>query len=237
MPTRSIISFLLLFASSMALAEEKNPDPWEGFNRKIFAFNEGLDTYALKPLAQGYRFVTPQPVDRAFGNFFSNIGEIKTIVGDIAQLKMKQAGSDIGRLLVNTTLGFFGVFDVATRLGMPKHKEDFGQVLGYWGVGSGPYLMLPFLGPSTVRDISGLVVEYNYGVTVNALGENELEGWAIVGLYGVQIRAGFLDLEGAISGDKYSFIRSVYLQNREFLINDGQNSNDFGDEDWDEFEE
>ncbi len=226
--------FILLFLLLPATAQEPNPDPWEGFNRKMFAFNETMDKHLLKPAAQGYRAITPKPVDRSLGNFFSNFGDIKVLISDLAQLKLAQAASDTGRILVNTTLGFFGFFDVATRLGMPKHQEDFGQVLGYWGVGSGPYLMLPFLGPSTVRDISGTLVEYNYGVTLSALGENEWEGWGIVGVYGLQVRARLLDMEGMISGDRYTFIRSFYLQNREFLVRDGKIKDDFGDEEWED---
>ena len=128
---RVILISLLLCAAPALAQETPNPDPWEGFNRKMFAFNETMDKHLLKPVAQGYRAITPKPVDRSLGNFFSNFGDIKVLISDLAQLKLAQAASDTGRILVNTTLGFFGFFDVATRLGMPKHQEDFGQVLGF----------------------------------------------------------------------------------------------------------
>ena len=150
-----IVLFLVMFFSAAVQAEENNPDPWEGFNRSVFEFNEVLDRNVAKPLAQGYQYITPKPVDDSVTNFFSNLEDVLVIVNDVLQLKFGQALSDTGRVLINTTVGFFGLFDVASKIGLEKHNEDFGQTLGYWGVGSGPYLVLPVLGPSTLRDAFG----------------------------------------------------------------------------------
>lgn len=228
---------LLVFSASAYADDEHNPDPWEGFNRKMFVFNEKMDKYALKPAAKGYRKVTPKPVRSSVSNFFSNLGEIKVIASDLLQLKMLQAGSDTGRFVVNSTLGFFGLFDVATHMGLKKHDEDFGQVLGYWGVSSGPYIMWPVLGPSTVRDSAGLGFEYASNLSMVTFGKNDGENLALAGLYGVSVRESLLDAEGLIQGDRYVFIRSFYLQNREYLIKDGKLDDDFGDDDWDAWDE
>lgn len=234
-----ILLLLLCLLPLSGWAEEaaSDPDPWEGFNRKMFALNEQLDRYLLKPLAKGYRFITPEPVDQSVTHFFSNIDDVVVIVNDLAQLKLGQAASDTARFLVNTTVGFFGIFDVATHIGLPKHHEDFGQTLGYWGVGTGPYLMLPFLGPSTVRDFGGEILEYSADLSYLSLGVSDEEGYAAAGLYGIDLRAALLDSEGLITGDRYTFIRSFYLQRRAYLVNDGQVADEFGDDDWDSWEE
>lgn len=229
-----LITLLLLTLAFPTLAEEKNPDPWEGFNRSMFNFNTKVDDNVLRPAAVGYKKVMPEPGRTALSNFFSNVGDITTIVNDLGQLKLVQASSDTARFLINTTVGFFGIFDVASNIGLKKHKEDFGQTLGYWGMPSGPYLMLPLLGPSTVRDSAGLGVEYVADLGYANVGRNGNEDAAIALVYGVNARAEFLDVEGMVSGDPYVFIRSFYLQHREFLINDGQSEDDFGDEDWDD---
>lgn len=236
--TLFIIAALLIgLAGPVYAAEEYNPDPWEGFNRKMFAFNEKADQYVLRPAAKGYKAVTPKPVRSSVSNFFSNLGELKTIASDVLQLKMGQAASDTSRFVVNSTLGFFGFFDVATHLGLKKHDEDFGQVLGYWGVSSGPYIMWPVLGPSTVRDSAGFAFEYAADLSLINFGKNDGENLAIAGMYATSVRADLLDAEGMIQGDRYTFIRSFYLQHREFLINDGQMEDDFGDDDWDDFDD
>ncbi|UZK03598.1 MlaA family lipoprotein [Venatoribacter cucullus] len=233
---RIVTLLLLSIMPLLASSEEANPDPWEGFNRKMFAFNETLDRHVARPLAQGYQAITPEPVDRSVSHFFSNFHDLTVIVNGLAQLKFGQALSDTARVLVNTTIGFFGIFDVATHIGLPKHNEDFGQTLGYWGVGSGPYLVLPLLGPSTVRDTGGLALEYSAGLSYVDMGNRD-QGWAATGLYLVDTRAGLLASENLISGDRYTFIRSFYLQRREFLINDGVMEDDFGDDDWDSWED
>ena len=213
-------------------------DPWESWNRKVFEFNETVDYYSAKPLAMAYRNVTPQVVDDAITNVFSNLGEPLVVASDLAQGKFLQALSDTGRFLVNSTVGILGIFDVARHLGMPKHNEDMGQVLATWGVESGPYLMLPLLGPSTVRDATGFAVDT---WALNALDpqaqalDNTQVYYSSVFMEYLDLRADLVPAEGIISGDRYSFIRSLYLQRREFLINDGQVNDEF--EDFDDFEE
>ena len=151
----TILLLMGFLVSNQAVADstEMTPDPWEGFNRKVFVFNDTLDTYTLKPLAKGYRAITPDPVEDGISRMFSNLWEIVNVLNDVLQGKFGQAGNDTGRFLVNTTVGLVGFFDVADNFGLPKNDgEDFGQTLGVWGVGEGPFLMLPLFGPSTLRD-------------------------------------------------------------------------------------
>ena len=157
-----LLCFLLLSAGIHAeeFDDGSDYDPWQRFNRKVFQFNEVMDRYIAKPVAKGYRWITPNIVDRGISNFFSNLGDIGVTVNDLLQGKFMQAGSDGLRFVVNSTLGIVGFFDVASELGLPKHHEDFGQTLGYWGVSSGPFLVLPFLGPSNIRDGTSLIVDY-----------------------------------------------------------------------------
>jgi len=200
-------------------------DPWESFNRPIFVFNDTLDTYALKPLAQGYQAVTPQVIEDGIGNVFANIGEINNFANNVLQGKLHDAGVDTARFVFNTIGGGLGFFDVATQAGLQRNDEDFGQTLGAWGVSSGPYLMLPFFGPSTPRDAVGLVPDGYAGLkgsishvpTRNSV-------WAVDV---VDSRAELLSAEKVISGDKYLFVRNAYLQNREFKVQDGQVEDDF----------
>jgi len=225
------ISMLLVFGWVMQ-AQANDDDPWEDWNRKVFQFNETIDYYSAKPLAQAYRNVTPQVVDDAITNVFSNLEEPFVIVNNLAQGKFVDALSDTGRFIVNSTLGIFGIFDVARHLGMPKHEEDLGQTLAFWGVDSGPYLVLPILGPSTVRDTA------SFGIEITALEviDPQTKAFDTKPLYYSSIFAEYLDIradlipdEGIISGDRYSFMRSLYLQRREYLINDGQVQDEFGD--------
>ena len=145
----------LIVLPAMASASEE--DPWESFNRPVFRFNDVLDTYALKPLAQGYQKVTPQFVEDGVHNVFANIGDVGNLANNLLQGKLHNAGVDSGRLIFNTTFGLLGFIDVASRMGLQRNDEDFGQTLGVWGVNSGPYLVLPLLGPSTVRDATAKV--------------------------------------------------------------------------------
>lgn len=206
-------------ASSGEVRERHPDDPWEGFNRKVFAFNDVVDRYALKPVARGYRFVTPDPVETGVGNFFSNLGEIRTTLNSLLQGEGGNAGVSTGRFLINTTVGIGGLFDVATRMDITGREEDFGQTLGAWGVGEGAYVVLPLLGPSTVRDTAGLPVDaYTYPLTYV---EDDTVRYGLRALQAVDARAGLLDQEALISGDRYSFIRDAYLQQRRFEVNDG----------------
>jgi len=215
-------SVLLVPFAAQAATEE---DPWESINRPIFTFNDTLDTYALKPLAQGYQYVTPQFLEDGIHNMFRNIGDVGNLANNVLQAKPAAAGVDTARLIFNTTFGLLGFFDVGTQMGLQRSDEDFGQTLGYWGVGSGPYVMLPLLGPSTLRDAPARYVDsytgpYRYIDNVSVRN-------SIFGLNIVDTRASLLSAEKMVSGDKYVFIRNAYLQNREFKVKDGQVEDDF----------
>ncbi|SDA25951.1 phospholipid-binding lipoprotein MlaA [Pseudomonas sp. NFPP10] len=207
------------------VAQAAEDDPWESINRPIFTFNDTLDTYALKPLAQGYQAVTPQFLEDGIHNMFRNIGDVGNLANDILQAKPGAVGVDTARLLMNTTLGLAGFFDVGTKMGLQRNDEDFGQTLGHWGVGSGPYVMLPLLGPSTLRDAPAKYVDsytepYRY---MNDIPARNIT----MGVDVVDTRASLLSADKLIRGDKYTFIRNAYLQNREFKIKDGKVEDDF----------
>lgn len=200
-------------------------DPWEGFNRVVFKFNDTLDTYALKPLAQGYQYVTPQFLEDGIHNMYRNFGDVRNLANNILQAKPEAAGVDTARLLMNTIIGVGGFFDVGTKMGLQRSSEDFGQTLGRWGVSSGPYVVLPLLGPSTVRDTVGLYPDsftepYRYIHDVPSRN-------TVTGLEIIDKRASLLSAEKLITGDKYIFIRNAYLQSREFKVKDGQVEDDF----------
>ena len=208
-----------------AVSQASEEDPWESFNRPVFVFNDKLDTYALKPLAQGYQAVTPQFVEDGIGNFFANVGEIRNFGNDVLQGKFHDAGIDTARFLLNTTVGVLGFVDVASRAGLQRNDEDFGQTFGVWGVKSGPYLVLPFFGPSNPRDAVGLIPDNLAGLKgriSHVPTRNTLTAVDIV-----DARAELLSAEKVITGDRYVFIRNAYLQNREFKVKDGQVEDDF----------
>ncbi|WP_137886810.1 VacJ family lipoprotein [Pseudomonas sp. 2FE] len=219
----------LFVCASLALlpvvAQAAEEDPWEGFNRTMFSFNDTLDIYALKPLAQGYQAVTPQFLEDGIHNVFNNLGDVGNLANDLLQGKVYNAGVDTSRLMFNTTFGLLGFFDVANKMGLQRNDEDFGQTFGAWGLGSGPYLVLPLLGPSTVRDAAGKIPDsflepYPYIDDVPA--RNLTRAVDVV-----DTRASLLSAEKLISGDKYLFIRNAFLQNREFKVKDGQVEDDF----------
>lgn len=218
----------ILLASAILLAptaQAAESDPWESINRPIFTFNDTLDRWALKPLAQGYRYVTPQSVEDSINNLFGNLGEPCNLANNLLQGKVHAAGVDTARFLFNTTLGGLGLFDVATHFGLSRSDEDFGQTLGHWGLGSGPYIVLPLLGPSTPRDTAGLVADslYSYSQAIDDIpARNSTRALEVI-----ELRAGLLPAERVISGDKYIFVRNAYLQNREFRVMDGQVVDDF----------
>ncbi len=231
-------SLSLLFCLAILGACSSNPqntvDPYEKWNRKVYAFNDGLDRAILKPLAKGYKVVTPDPVKTGVGNFFDNLSEISNVLNDILQWKWKQAGNDSGRFILNSTVGLLGFVDVARKLGLEKSDgEDFGQTLAVWGVPQGPYIMLPFLGPANVSSTAGLPLDWASNPV--AYLNPALDRYAVAGLDLVQVRAKLLEAEDLISGDRYTFIRDAWMQRREFLINDGELDDDFGDDFGDEF--
>ena len=199
-------------------------DPFEGFNRSMYSFNAAADEYVLAPLARGYQAITPQPVDKGISNFFNNLDDVMVIFNDLLQLKFNQAGQDLSRVVWNSTVGIFGIFDVATPLGLPKHNEDFGQTLGYWGVSSGPYLVLPLFGPSTVRDGIGTGVEITYD-PINEYDYPSSEArWSSLIIRVVDKRADLLQAGRIIKKaalDEYVFLREAYLQRRRNQVYDG----------------
>jgi len=228
-----VILFLFGFAIpfNCFAQTEQNIDPWQGFNRAMFSFNDTLDHWAVKPLAQGYKFVMPDPLEIGVSNIFNNIREVPNAINGVLQGDFKGAAHDTGRLLVNTTLGVAGLLDVAKYMNLPADDpEDFGQTLAVWGVGQGPYLVLPLLGPSTLRDGVGKPVDWY--TTPVAYIEDVPTTNTLFALSLVDTRANLLALEGSISGDRYTFIRDVYLQRREFLINNGEVADDFGTEEF-----
>lgn len=200
-------------------------DPWESWNRKVYGFNETLDRWALRPVAKGYRAVTPKPVRRSVRNVFRNAGEGRNLINNLLQAKFYDAGVDVSRFMFNTTFGLFGIFDVATKMGLQGNNEDFGQTLGKWGVRSGPYMVLPLLGPSTLRDAPAMIPDTYVGVYPYISSYQVRYGIASVQM--ISIRESLLDTEKLMGGDKYSFIRNAYLQNREYRVNDGDVEDDF----------
>jgi phospholipid-binding lipoprotein MlaA len=221
---------ILFIASHTAKADDAITDPWQSFNRSVFEFNETLDRNVAKPVAQGYRAVTPQFVDTGITNFFSNLEDVLIVVNDVFQLKPLQALSNTGRFLINSTVGLFGFFDVASHLGLTKHNEDLGQTLGYWGVGAGPYVMLPFLGPSNVRDTFGRIGDSMTDLGYSQIADTAAQNRGLFLLRFADLRADLIATEGLITGERYTFFRSFYMQRRAYLVADGVFNDEFGDE-------
>jgi len=193
-------------------AEFEKRDPWQGFNRKIFGFNDFVDRYAIKPTAKGYRWITPQWLDDTVTRFFSNLADIGDSINYALQWRWGEAGSNLGRFTVNTTLGLAGLFDVASDMNLNNSDTNLDVTLGRWGVPSGPYLVLPILGPSSVRDTGTLYPSaYLWPPTYI---DDDLTRYGVAALYGIDLRADLLDLEKNIVGDRYTFIRNAYLQRR-----------------------
>jgi phospholipid-binding lipoprotein MlaA len=197
-------------------------DPIEGFNRAVFSFNEGLDKGVIKPAAQGYEAAVPKPVRSGVTNFFSNIADVFISVNNLLQGKPGEAANDFGRVLVNSSIGILGLFDVASEMGMEKHDEDFGQTFGRWGVGDGAYVVLPVLGPSTARDTVGWVFDIKadpVGRVKDVAARN-----VMIATRGISDRAALLPAEKVVEEaalDKYSYIRDAFLQRRRNKIYDG----------------
>jgi phospholipid-binding lipoprotein MlaA len=221
---KTILSLVLVsLLVGCASTSSPNADPWERMNRGTFAFNEAVDGAVLKPVAKGYKAVTPQFVRSGVANAFSNVGDVGIGVNNLLQGKPGDALSDIGRVLVNSTLGILGLFDVATPMGLDKNNEDFGQTLGKWGVGSGPYLVIPLLGPSTLRDGIARVPD-RYGSYSRYVDHIPTRN-SLLGLDIIQIRAELLATTNTLdeaSLDKYQFIRDAFLQRRLNQVYDGK---------------
>ena len=223
-----VISITLAGCATTATRAPDEDDPWAGWNRGTQTFNDHLDKAVLKPMAKGYQWITPEFVDEGITNFFSNINDIGVTINDLLQFKLTQSGMDASRFLINTTAGVAGFVDVANMIDLPKHKEDFGQTLGFWGVPSGSYLVLPFFGPSSPRDAVGLVGDALFnpltyvsifgGAAINAV----TAGSRVVDV--TDRRANLMTTEKIVdegSVDRYDFIKNSYEQNRDYLIHDG----------------
>ena len=218
-----LVAACLLLLVGCAGTTAPKADPWESLNRSTFAFNEAVDNAVLKPIAQGYEAVTPKFARSGVSNVFSNVGDVGNGLNNLLQGKPAAAFSDIGRLVVNSTLGILGLFDVATPMGLEKHNEDFGQTLGKWGVGSGPYLVLPLMGPSTVRDAIGRVPD-SRATAYSRWIEHVPSRNATLGLGIVRIRAELLATSKTLEEatlDKYQFLRDAFLQRRLNHVLDG----------------
>ncbi len=228
MKTLQCILISLCLLVSFTVNATQSSDPLEGVNRKIHSFNNLVDSVAFKPLAKGYKAVTPDIVEVGVKNFFANIGDIGTFVNNVLQLKIEDAAVDLARIGFNSTVGLAGVLDVASGMGLEKHSEDFGQTLGVWGVPAGPYLVLPFLGPGSLRDSPARLLP--------------LDGWRYIehiptrnvgyATRLMQSRAEFLSYEEIVTGDNYLFIRDAYLGIRQHAVNDGIVDEIFNEDDF-----
>lgn len=219
------LSLFLIGPCGLVTAQAAENDPLEPMNRAIFVFNDALDQAVLKPISEVYNQFTPDPFERGVRNFFGNIGEIRNATNNLFQGKWRETATSSGRFLINTTVGIGGLFDVATKIGLPVEREDFGQTLGRWGVPTGPYLVIPVVGPSTIRDGSGTLAD----VWLSPLQYTDLtlvERGGLAALDGVQTRADLLASEGLLRGDQYLVIREAYLSKREYDVNDGRVQSD-----------
>jgi phospholipid-binding lipoprotein MlaA len=219
---RCVAAVMVVGLTACATGPDAHPqDPLEPWNRGVYRFNDVLDTNLVKPVAETYQEVTPDPVRKGVSNFFGNIRDVWSSVNAALQLRPQEAVENLFRVGVNTTLGLGGVLDVATEMGIPRTRMDFGQTLGRWGVPSGPYLVLPLLGPSSVRDATGTGIQFRLNEYTNFDDDhvqNSLTALEIVNTRAGLLRAGGLLDEAAI--DKYSFVRDFYLQRRQNQIDD-----------------
>jgi len=218
----ALATLLLAGCATLPSGKADPRDPWEKLNRSTYAFNDALDKGIGKPAAKAYVKVMPRFVRTGVSNFFNNLDNINTVVNDVLQGKVRQAGRDSTRFLLNTTFGIGGLFDPASRAGFEFNDEDFGQTFGKWGMQPGPYIVWPVLGPSTMRDSVGkLVDQFTYPVTYL---EDDSTRYIIRGVSLLDMRASLLDLDAQIdrSYDRYAFVRNAWLQRREFQVTDGE---------------
>ena len=218
-------SLLLVGCASAPTANPK--DPWEPMNRSVASFNDKVDDNVLKPLATGYRNVVPDLIQTGVRNVFNNFADMWSTVNNLLQLKPINTAESLGRVIVNTVFGIYGIFDVATYIKLERHPEDFGQTLGYWGMPNGPYLVLPLFGPSTLRDGASLPVDFAVSPTkliADIPTRNEVFALRLVSKRAELLKPGNLLEEASI--DKYSFTRDAYLQYRRSQIYDGNPPDD-----------
>jgi phospholipid-binding lipoprotein MlaA len=222
---RLLIMFLALVCSGVTMASE---DRFETINRKVHGFNDFMDTKLMRPAAKAYKKVLPAPVRYSVRNFVGNLSDVGDIINNALQGKPKQALSDFGRVLVNSSIGIGGLFDPASRMGLVDHDEDFSQTLAVWGVPRGPFIVIPGLGPSDARGIFGRAS--NEGVDPLPYYHPVPHRNSLATVRLLSIRAKLLAVDGVVFGDKYIFYRDAYLQHREFLEKDGQVDDPFGEE-------
>ena len=226
-----LITISILSLSTHAFGDEVN-DPFENLNRKTFEFNENMDEKILKPIAETYSELPPK-IKLGFSNFFNNLEEVDTFVNQLLQGKPKESINDFTRFIINTTIGLGGFIDVASKVGLERHEEDFGQTLAVWGVGQGPYIMLPILGPSTLRDTLSRPVSSFLSVTFH-MTETDVN-LALKGMDAIETREKLLDVEALLSGDKYAFVKDAYIQSMYYEIKDGEDVEDDFINDMDDF--
>ena len=216
------VATVLLLQACATVANPDARDPLESWNRGVFGFNDAVDRAVLKPVATVYRDATPRPVQTGVKNFLNNLEDVWSAVNNALQLRRQDTGDSLSRVLVNSTIGILGLVDVASELKIDRHPANFGLTLGRWGVKPGPYLVLPLLGPSSLRDTAGLPVDFKGSVVGNISDEATRNTLTVVDI--VRTRASYLDAEGLVDGaalDKYSFMRDAYLQRRRNLVYDG----------------
>ena len=226
-----LITISIVSLSTHAFGDEVN-DPFENLNRKTFEFNENMDEKILKPIAETYSELPPK-IKLGFSNFFNNLEEVDTFVNQLLQGKPKESINDFTRFIINTTIGLGGFIDVASKVGLERHEEDFGQTLAVWGVGQGPYIMLPILGPSTLRDTLSRPVSSFLSVTFH-MTETDVN-LALKGMDAIETREKLLDVEALLSGDKYAFVKDAYIQSMYYEIKDGEDVEDDFINDMDDF--
>jgi len=217
------VFLLVIMWLSCAFAESED-DPYESINRVVFKFNYTIDKFAFRPITKAYVTITPTPMQKGLHNALNNLGEFKNMANNLLQGEFFSTGKDITRFVLNSTFGLLGLFDVGTPLGLERSNQDFGITLAKWGVGQGPYIMLPLLGPSTVRDGFARLPDTFFSVTAYLHPEHDRYYLAL--LNGIDARAELLELEKMMQGDPYTFMRTIYLQNRAYKIS-GEVEDDF----------
>ena len=229
---KSLLLLLIFVVSNNTFSEEIH-DPFEDFNRITFNINDSLDNKIAKPVAVVYGDITPQFIQNRITRFFKNLAEIDTFINQALQGKPKLAINDFGRFAINSSIGLFGFFDVATKMGLEAHDEDFGQTLGVWGVPDGPYLMLPIIGPSNARDLMSRPISSFLSGTF-AMTDTDVK-LTLTALDALETRERYLDFEAMITGDRYTFVKDAYVQSRDYEIFDGEMTEDDFLEDMDDF--
>lgn len=220
-----VVTIMALVMSGCATVSKDGyveTDPYEDYNRAVYSFNDGLDKAILQPIANGYNAIVPEPVNKGVTNFFNNLADVTSAINNLLQLKIGRAANDVGRVLINSTIGILGLIDVASNMDLPSYKEDFGQTLGTWGADPGAYIVLPFIGPSSGRGTIGVVVDW-FTNPVSHIEEDSTR-WQLTGLDVVDTRADLMNASKVLDQaalDPYVFIREAYMQKRRSAVHDG----------------